>query len=114
MKTKFLTYSVIALIAIAGAIYGFTLRNNNCDTAQVNCPKNGHEDCAIIKSKQSQSPSELANCPLAGTADCPLVKDCPKKGKDDCPYVKSEDNSLAINSQKEDELAPCCRKNAGH
>jgi hypothetical protein len=34
--------------------------------------------------------TQLDNCPLKGTPDCPLVKNCPKKGQPDSPYKNAK------------------------
>lgn len=41
------------------------------------CPLAGTTNCPLIK-----------NCPLAGTPECPLVKNCPDKGTPDCKFAK--------------------------
>jgi len=127
MKAKFLSLGIIALLAIGGAIYGFTTKGGDekaaletcpkkgqpdCPLVQ-NCPRKGQADCPLVNGEQTTAEKELANCPLAGTPDCPLIKNCSKKGTDDCPYAKSNENSLANNTAKNEDLPPCCRKKAG-
>jgi len=34
-------------------------------------------------------------CPLAGTADCPLVKECPLAGTDDCLMLAGKSDCCA-------------------
>ena len=46
---------------------------------------------------------DIDNCPLKGTADCPIVKNCPEKGTADCPYT-------AEASAAGEEVPECCKK----
>ncbi len=34
--------------------------------------------------------AEAEKCELAGTADCPKVKDCPLAGTPECPYAEED------------------------
>ncbi|GAA4368710.1 hypothetical protein GCM10023185_41690 [Hymenobacter saemangeumensis] len=54
MKSKIMMLSAAALLSAGGALFGFTAH------------------------------SKVADCPLKGTPDCPLVKNCPDKGTPAC------------------------------
>jgi hypothetical protein len=85
MKKKMLIIALPLLMLAAGLTYAFT----------------------------GSQASDIDNCPLKGTADCPLIKDCPKKGTPDCPYAQSTANTDAEASscaQAGDDVPECCRK----
>lgn len=47
----------------------------------------------------SKPGTDIENCPLKGTADCPLVKECADKGTPECKYASDDE-----------EVADCCKK----
>ncbi len=67
MKRKSLIAFTTVIIAVSGAIYGFTYNSNTA---------------------LATSETTIESCPYKGSEDCPLIEDCPYKGTDDCPYTR--------------------------
>lgn len=68
MKKKVVLILTVAVLAVCGAIYGFTYKSD--------CPLAGTKECPVYQ-----------NCPKKGQADCPIIQNCPRKGTADCPYT---------------------------
>jgi hypothetical protein len=75
MKKKALLIATPVIMLVAGFTYAFTSGGSN----------------------------DIENCPLKGTADCPIVKNCPEKGTADCPYT-------AEATTAGEEIPECCKK----
>jgi hypothetical protein len=95
-----------------------------CSKELANCPKKNTPESTIVNSsaqkKKTRCMSEnadqlstnekLSECPLAGTPECPLVKNCPKKGTKDCPYALADGKAVKLTRSNEKELPECCKK----
>lgn len=122
--TKFIFRTTLLL----GLLFSFS-----AGKAQTTDVQNGKEDCGAVKSCCAKKDAKeiapavsyaaqkkaVADCPLRGTPDCPLVNDCPLKGTPDCPLVKKEDSAgftakKATSKKKAaaTELPACCRKSS--
>ncbi|MBK0401849.1 hypothetical protein I5M27_02565 [Adhaeribacter sp. BT258] len=53
---------------------------------------------------------KVKDCPLKGTADCPIVKECKLKGTPDCPLVKEAKAKSTISFASASTLPSCCKK----
>ena len=73
MKKKIAIIGLPLVMAVAGLTYAFSAGDKSID-----------------------------NCPLKGTADCPMVKDCLKAGTPDCPYTAE--------ASAGDDVPECCKK----
>lgn len=86
-----------------------------CSAVKSCCADKDTKEAAVATSFAAKKEA-IADCPLKGTPDCPLVQDCPLKGTPDCPLVKKE--SAAIHAVKKTtakrksdaDLPACCRK----
>lgn len=72
MKKKVILILTVMVLAVGGAIYGFTYKSDYCPLA-------GTKECPVYQ-----------NCPKKGQADCPIIQNCPKKGTADCPYTNGK------------------------
>ncbi len=118
---KLMVRSVFAAILLLG--YGVSFGQNVATSSKkanpvctVDCSKHAtavRQNKASLTSQTSQTAK--SDCPLKGTADCPLLKDCPLKGTANCPLVKpssavSYAAKRTVVKKDEKALPPCCQK----
>ncbi len=69
---------VMLILAVIALIAGGLIYGFNYKS---DCPLLGTAECPLYQ-----------NCPKKGKPDCPIVQNCPKKGTADCPYTKGKAN----------------------